>query len=191
MQHRGQLCRGSRPHNCRCHAVLVQQPGQRHGAGALAQFCTEPAKLRQLSRPRAERLGDRLRPASPAGILRRACQQTAGKRAPDDHAQPIGAAGRQHFKLGAAFHQIVKPLLRDQTQPAPHHRLLVGPGDGPSRKVAGAGIGDLALSDQPVHRLPDLFDRRSPVDVVHLVEIDVVHVQALQAGVTGHLDVTR
>src|SRR2546421_3204810 len=67
--------------------------------------------------------------------------------------------------------------------------LLVGLHDVPPREVAAAHVDDLALTHQLLHRLPDLFPRRCTVDVVHLVQIDVVGVEAAQAGLTRVPDV--
>src|SRR3954463_8118930 len=52
----------------------------------------------------------------------------------------------------------------------------------PAGKIAASDIGDFALADELLHRLPDLLPRRPPVDVVHLVEINVVGLQSAQAG---------
>src|SRR5438067_4515817 len=67
--------------------------------------------------------------------------------------------------------------------------LLVGLHDVPTREVAAAHVDDLAFAHQLLHRLPDLFPRRGTVDVVHLVEVDVVGVEAAQAGFAGVPDV--
>ena len=52
-------------------------------------------------------------------------------------------------------------------------------------------VEDLALLDGDLDGLPDLVPRRVPVDVVELVEVDVVGLQALEAGVQGAPDVQR
>ena len=49
-----------------------------------------------------------------------------------------------------------------------------------SRRSSRADVEHLALRDQRLHRLPDLVPRRRPVDVVHLVEVDVVGLQPAQ-----------
>lgn len=51
-----------------------------------------------------------------------------------------------------------------------------------------AHLGDLALANQLLHRLPDFLPGYGPVDVVHLVKIDVVGLQALEAGFAGSAD---
>ena len=57
----------------------------------------------------------------------------------------------------------------------------MGQGYVPGGEVAAADVADLALADQLLHRLPDLLPRRGPVDVVHLVQVDVVGPQPSQA----------
>ena len=59
----------------------------------------------------------------------------------------------------------------------------------PTREVAAAHVDDLALAHQLLHRLPDLFPWRCAVDVVHLVQVEVVGVEAAQAGLTRVPDV--
>src|SRR4029077_7238066 len=58
-------------------------------------------------------------------------------------------------------------------------------------EVAAAGVQPLALRHEHLERLPDLVPRRVPIDVVHLVEIDVVGLEAAQALVAGPTDVQR
>jgi hypothetical protein len=47
-------------------------------------------------------------------------------------------------------------------------------GDVPAGKIAAADIGHLAFANELLHRLPDLVPRRAPINVVHLVEIDMI-----------------
>ena len=63
--------------------------------------------------------------------------------------------------------------------------------DVPAREVAAADVDHLARVDEVLHRLPDLVPRRGAVDVVHLVEVDVIGLQAAQAGVARVADVAR
>ncbi len=56
-------------------------------------------------------------------------------------------------------------------------------------KLDAPDVDDLALGDEQLHRLPDLVPGRVPVDVVHLVQVDVVGLQAAQAGLAGVADV--
>src|SRR5690606_17232446 len=64
-----------------------------------------------------------------------------------------------------------------------------GLGDMPSGEVAAADVDHLARLYELLHRLPDLLPGRVPVDVVHLVEVDVIRLQPAQAFVAGALDV--
>jgi hypothetical protein len=52
-------------------------------------------------------------------------------------------------------------------------------------KLLPADVEHLAFADELFHRLPDLLPRRRPVDVVHLVEVDVVGLQPAQAVLAG------
>ena len=63
--------------------------------------------------------------------------------------------------------------------------------DGPAGEVRRAHVDHLALLHQDLHRLPDLVEGRAPVDVVHLVEVDVVGLQAPQRPLAGAADVAR
>jgi hypothetical protein len=60
----------------------------------------------------------------------------------------------------------------------------------------GAGLGqaevaDLPRADELGHRADGVLDRHGPVDAVLVVEVDVVHAEPLEAGVTGGPDVLR
>ena len=57
---------------------------------------------------------------------------------------------------------------------------LIRPRDVPAREVAAADVQHLALLHEHLERLPDLLPRRLPVDVVHLVHVDVIGLQPLQ-----------
>lgn len=47
------------------------------------------------------------------------------------------------------------------------------------------------LADQLLHRLPDFLPRCGPVDVMHLVQVDMIGLQAPEAGIAGAADVIR
>jgi hypothetical protein len=59
----------------------------------------------------------------------------------------------------------------------------------PAGDIAAADVRHFALANQLLHRLPDLVPRRAPIDVVHLVEIDVVGLQPPKAGLARSADV--
>jgi hypothetical protein len=50
---------------------------------------------------------------------------------------------------------------------------------------------DCSLTDEHLHRLPDLVPRGAAVDVMHLVQVDVVGPQSPQRGVASPADVQR
>ena len=64
-------------------------------------------------------------------------------------------------------------------------------GDVPPGEVRRADVQDLALRPQHLHGLPDFVPAGAAVDVVHLVKVDVVGLQPLEAGVAGPPDVER
>ena len=68
---------------------------------------------------------------------------------------------------------------------------FVGFGDVPAGEVAAADVDHFALLDEHFHRLPDFFPGRLAVDVVHLVQVDVIGLQAAQAGFAGAANVQR
>ena len=66
----------------------------------------------------------------------------------------------------------------------------MGRGDVPSGEIAATGMGNLALADQRLHRVPDLLPGTRPVHMVHLVAIDVIGPEPFRpaagaANVTG------
>ena len=64
-------------------------------------------------------------------------------------------------------------------------------GDVPAGKVGRADVEHLALLDEHFHRLPDLLPGCQAVDVVHLVQVNVVGLQALERPFAGLADVQR
>jgi hypothetical protein len=82
-------------------------------------------------------------------------------------------------------------LFGGQANEVPGRRRRLREGDVPCGEVAAADVRDLALAYQLRHRLPHLFPGRGPVDVVHLVQVDVIGLQPPQAGLTRPPDVVR
>src|ERR1019366_7264956 len=167
------------------YAVLVQQPGERDTARLLADLIAQVLVRLDLVAAAPEGL---LRPARQAAapfalLLEHSAEQAALQRGPRDNADAIGDRSGQDLKLNVAGHQVVNGLLADQAEEATCRCGVVGLRDMPARDVRRSGIEDLALSDQDLHRLPDLIPRRAPVDVMHLVQVDVVGPQAPQRGV--------
>ncbi|MNS88881.1 hypothetical protein D3C72_1228730 [compost metagenome] len=170
----------------------MQEPGQGHVGGVLAQVLAERLVALQLG-PELLDLGlDALGGAAAGlGLGQRPAEQAAAQGAPGYHAEAILARRRQHLELDRTLGQVVEALLRDQAQEVPAPGLLVGLGDVPAREVRAAHVEHLALFDELLHGLPDFFPGRLAPDVVHLVEVDVVEPHALQAALAGALDVQR
>jgi len=61
--------------------------------------------------------------------------------------------------------------------------------DVPAGEVAAPDVEHLALAHQLLHRLPDLLPRCAAVDMMHLVEVDMVGLEAPQALLAGTADV--
>ncbi|MNL14788.1 hypothetical protein D3C87_1357450 [compost metagenome] len=57
-------------------------------------------------------------------------------------------------------------------------RLLVGLGNLPAGEVGTADVDHLPLAHELLHRLPDLLPGRGPIHVMHLVEVDMIGLQA-------------
>ena len=73
----------------------------------------------------------------------------------------------------------------------PRPGRLVGLDDVPAGEVRRADVQHLALLHEQVHGLPDLVPGRVPVDVVHLVQVDVVGLHPPQRALAGPADVQR
>ena len=108
---------------------------------------------------------------------------------PRDDAQSVLLRRGNDFQLDGAGEQVVDGLFADQTG-------VVAPGGGglrlgdvPAGEVAAARVQDLALLDGHLDGLPDLIPRGVPVNVVELVDVDVVRLEALEAGIQCPADV--
>ena len=47
------------------------------------------------------------------------------------------------------------------------------------------------MGPEAIHGLPNLVHGCEPIDVMHLIEINVVNLQPFQAGIAGHLYMAR
>ncbi|VGC13759.1 Uncharacterised protein [Klebsiella quasipneumoniae] len=95
---------------------------------------------------------------------------------------------RNDLQLNCALGQIVQALFRGQPQQVARVSLALCRGNIPASKVTTAHVADFTLTDELFHRLPDLLPGRVPIDMVHLIEIDMVRFQPFQAGLTGPAD---
>src|SRR5439155_8073029 len=85
----------------------------------------------------------------------------------------------------------VEALLGDDAEEIALRGAAVALDDVPGREIAGAHVEHLALRDELLHRLPDLFPGCFAIDVVHLVEVDPVRAEAAQALLARAPDVNR
>ena len=110
---------------------------------------------------------------------------------PGQDADAIVERGGQHLELDRALHQVVQRLLTREAGEMTAVRRFLGLHEVPAREVRRADVEDLPLLDERVHRLPDLVPRRLPVDVVHLVQVDVVGLETTQRRLARAPDVAR
>jgi AraC family transcriptional regulator len=127
------------------------------------------------------------RRVSAAAVL--AGEQPSGERAPDQHPEPLVEGDRDQLRLSVARLERVVDLLADELlEPPPVgdpqrlHQL-------PPREVRRADVAHLAGGDQGVEGGQRLIERRLPVPLVHLVQIDVVGSEPPQARFGGAEDV--
>src|SRR5438128_3388221 len=187
---RVELRQGARPDDGRRDGRVVQHPCQRHLGGRVAQLATERLVGRH---PVTVALEQALLPLARAPALGRllqgAAQEPSRERAVRNEPEAVRAAGRDDLELDRARHQAVDALLRHQTQEVARRRRGARLRDLPAGEVAAPDVEHLPLLDEHLHRLPQLVPRRVPVDVVHLVEVDVVGAQAAQAALARLADV--
>src|SRR5262249_34420828 len=125
------------------------------------------------------------RAPSGRGLGQSARQHAAGERAVRDQAHAEGAAGGDHLELDHARAQAVQALLAPQAEEPALRGDAVRLRNVPAGEVAAADVDHLALAHQLLHRLPDFVPRRAAIDVMHLVEVDAVGLEAAQALLAG------
>src|SRR5215217_4038345 len=169
---------------------VVQQPGQRDVRGHGAELSTKPFVGLELVAVRLDPALLALVCDAPVlGGCEGAGEQTEVQRAVRDKADSEGAQRGNELQLHRSYAEVVKALLGGQAQEVPCRRCGLSEGRVPRSEVAAADVCDLALAHQLLHRLPYLLPRRLPVDVVHLVEVDVVGLQSAQARLARAPDV--
>ncbi len=127
---------------------------------------------------------------APSGLhfFQRSAQQAASQGAPGDQTQPIVAAGGNHFQFDGAVVEVVDALFADQSHHPAFGSLLAGGGDVPTGKIARTDINHFALVDQAVKSLPGFIPGAVAVDMVHLVQVDPIGLEAFQAALTVFAD---
>jgi hypothetical protein len=91
--------------------------------------------------------------------------------------------------LRYGFHQTFKAERHSSSRRTVTRGDTLRGADVPPGEIAAADVRHLALSHQLLHRLPDLVPRPTPIDVVHLVEVDVIRLQTPKAGLARPADV--
>ena len=107
---------------------------------------------------------------------------SAPERAPRDDPQPFPHAQRNQFPFGAAAQEIVLGLQTDKSFPSVLPARIDRPLQLPTAEVACSHITNHALPDQVVQRRQRFFQRRLFIPAMYLVEIDVICLQASEAG---------
>ena len=116
-----------------------------------------------------------------ASLRYRPVSQPPGQRAPDDHAHAVLLAGGQHRRLDAADEDRVGRLLAAEPHVTAPVRDPLRLDDLLGREGGGADRADLAAAHQVGQRGQGLVDVGVRVRAVHLVQVDVVGLQAAQA----------
>ena len=127
--------------------------------------------------------------ASLGGGFVQASEPPEVERAVRDQADSEAAQRGDQFQLHGSHGEVIEALLGRQAREVPCRGGALREGHVPGGEVAAADVADLALADQLLHRLPDLLPRRGPVDVVHLVQVDVIGLQPPQARFRRAADV--
>ncbi len=131
-------------------------------------------------------------------LLQSAAQQASFHGTPGNKAQPIFTAGRNHFQLDSPGCQVIQALFRNQSQEVALLRLTLGTGNVPALKIAAPHVKNFPFADQLFHCLPDLLPGSAAIDVMHLIKVDHVRLQAAQASfasladmVSGQMQIVR
>ena len=93
-----------------------------------------------------------------------------------------GVRGGEQLDLGLAVHEVVIGLQRDGRRHVELPAQMPDVRDVPGAHVGEPPLADLALADQVAEGGNGLLPGRVGIDAVRVVEIDVVGLQALQAG---------
>ena len=123
--------------------------------------------------------GERLAAADFAG------EAAPAERAPDERADALVEGEGHQLPLVVAADEGVVDLVADVARPA----VTLGDGEGlhevPAGEVGAGDVADLAAADERVEGVEDFFDGRERVEAVHVVDVDVVGAEAVEAGFEG------
>src|SRR5690606_29890050 len=177
-----QLSGGSRPNDGGGHHRIVQEPAERHVGRRFTNFFAEPFVRFELRSFVCHLLLEFLVTAAAFALLfQRTSEQPAPERAPGNQAEPVIATSRDHLELYLAIVQVIDALLTRQAHQATPLRLLTRSSEIPAGEIARAHVNDLALAYQRFHGLPDFVPGALPIDMVHLIDIDRLRLEAAQA----------
>ena len=111
-----------------------------------------------------------------------AAEQAAGQGAPDHQAHALAAQHRHDLALQVAAGDGVVGLQALEPGQAEALGDAQGLHDLPGGPVGHADIADVAVLHEGVQGADGFLDGRRRVEAVHLVEVDVIELQALEAG---------
>ncbi len=182
----------ARSHDRSRHRRLVQQPRDRDVGRLVLELVTQRlVPLDSLSVLLDARCSPpTLRPAEVL-LAQDAAEQTSVHRRPRQDADAVVDRGGKYLELDRALHQVVERLLTREAGEVTAVGSFLGLHEMPAREVRRPDVEDLPLLDERLHRLPDLVPRRLSVDVVHLVQVDVIRLEATQRCFAREADVAR
>ena len=109
-------------------------------------------------------------------------EETTSQRKVGQDANVVGVTVGDHLLFLRPLEHVVVVLDADKGRPTPEVGDGVGPRQLPGGKVGGANVAHLATAHQIIERAQRLFNWRGRVPAMDLVEVDVVTLQAAQAG---------
>ena len=116
-------------------------------------------------------------------------KESPAEGAPDEDADPVVLGKGLELVLEAASHEAVVHLRGDELLQAQALLHVDGGGALPGKIIAEPDMADLALADQVIQRPQGLLQGRAGIPAVHLVQVDVVGLQPLEARLDPPHDV--
>ena len=112
-------------------------------------------------------------------------QHAAGQRAVGHNADAMVAAGFQHFHLGLPVEQVVIGLADHRPGHIHLPRQMHQLGDAPTPEIRNTPVADLAVAQQRLNGPQRLLEVHAIEVAVQVVDVDMVGIEPLQAGLTG------
>src|SRR5579871_1187615 len=167
---------------------LMQQPTERHlrdrsvtASGDFLHHVDNVISLRFIHRRERELRAPRF---TIGGAVTRefAGEKSARQRTPHQQSDSLIQQHRNNFTLQLAAGQRVVSLQRHKFFEMLHGGNSLALHDLPRREIGASDVADFSLTDQIGERAERFFKRRQWIEAVNLIEIDVIRIQAQQAG---------